>query len=406
MKNDIAIKVSNLSKIYIKKNRQGIDEEFYALKDLNFEVRKGEKVGIVGENGSGKSTLLKILSGITRPSNGNIETYGKIASILDVGTGMHPELSGRENIYLRGGLLGMSTKEMDLVFEDIVSFSGISEFIETPVKNYSSGMFLRLAFSIFSHLNYDIYLLDEVLNVGDTAFREKSNEKLMQLSKEGKTFIFVSHQLLDLTENDLFLILKKGELKNVTRSFYSLTNYLGKTIEDKDFSFYNQNVELSNFDKKNIYKEVKLKSVAIIQNNEHIVTNENLEVKIVYEKLLDKGTLDVFLILEEASGKSVFTSSPIANGKLNKKELSGKYEMSCIIPANFLISKIYKITLKFMSNLNLTLTNPEEGKIEDDNAYVFTDVIVFKPKYQNNNKAVDLHKINFQHNLFLSLEWN
>ncbi len=406
MNNEIAIKISNLSKIYTKRNTQGHEEDFYALKDLSFEVKKGEKVGIVGQNGSGKSTLLKILSGITRPTSGNVEIRGKVASILDVGTGMHPELSGRENVYLRGELLGMSTKEMDAAFDDIVEFSGIGDFIETPVKNYSSGMFLRLAFSIFAHLSYDVYLLDEVLNVGDAEFREKSNEKLNQLSKQGKTFIMVSHQLLDLERNDLFVVLKKGVLKTLTRNFESINNYVGKSLKNNTININTQNTTISDFTKKNVFENVKLLTISLYQNGEYFKTNEEFEVKIKYEKLSNFGTLDVFLILEEASGKSVFTSSPIANGITNKKNEKGIVETSCKIPSNFLASKIYKISIRFMQNLGEVLTDLKEEKIEEDINPTFSDVLIFKPVYQNDNDEIELHKINFQHNLFLGLEWN
>lgn len=406
MSSNIAIKISNLSKVYTKKNAQAKDEDFYALKDVSFEVKKGEKVGIVGQNGSGKSTLLKILSGITRPSSGSIEIQGKVASILDVGTGMHPELSGRENIYLRGALLGMTKKEMDLAFDDIVEFSGISDFIETPVKNYSSGMFLRLAFSIFSHLSYDVYLLDEVLNVGDAEFREKSNEKLKQLSKQGKTFIFVSHQLFDLEGNDLFIILNKGELKKQTRNFESLTSYFGKTLKKNDLNISTQNIFKDDFTEKNVFDDVKLLAVSLKQKGNIFKTNEEFELTIKYDKLTKKGTLDVFLIIEEASGKSAFVSSPIANGKINKEGEFGIIETSCKIPANFLVSKIYKVTIRFIRNLNSVSANLGEEKVEEDINPTFSNVLIFKPLYENNNKAVDLYKINFQHSLLLALEWS
>ena len=405
MSEELAIKINNLSKIYTKKNSEAKDEEFYALENISFEVKKGQKVGIVGQNGSGKSTLLKILSGITRPTNGNVEVSGKVASILDVGTGMHPELSGKENVYLRGELLGMSKKEMDLAYEDIVEFSGIRDFIETPVKNYSSGMFLRLAFSIFSHLSYDVYLLDEVLNVGDAEFREKSNEKLNQLSKQGKTFVFVSHQLLDLEDNDLFIILNKGKLKKITKNFEAITNYFGESLKQNDLKIYTQNTEITDFKEKNVYEDIKLLSVAVLQNSDSFKTNKEIEIKISYEKTTSTGTLDIFLILEEANGKSVFSSSPIASGNISNEGKFGKFETTCKIPANYLVSKIYKITIRFMRNLRVVLTNPQEEKIEEDINPTFSSVLVFKPKYENNDNTIDLHKLNFQHNLLLELEW-
>ena len=197
--NDIVIKVEGLSKVYQKKNKDNSQEDFYALKDVSFEIKKGETVGIIGKNGSGKSTLLKILSGVVKPSSGRVQINGNIASILDVGTGFHPELTGRENVYLRGELLGMPHKEIDAIFNDIVEFSEIEDFIETPVKNYSSGMFLRLAFSIIIHLKSDIILLDEVMSVGDAAFKSKTTDYFNRISAtKNKTILLISHSFQEI----------------------------------------------------------------------------------------------------------------------------------------------------------------------------------------------------------------
>ena len=178
MMQDIAIKVNSLSKKYtlkhpIKDINGSLTNEHWALKDVTFQIKKGETVGIIGPNGSGKSTLLKILSGVTKPTNGSVEINGKVASILDIGAGFHQELSGRENVFLNGQLLGFSAKEIKAQYQKIVDFSGIGNFIEEPVKYYSNGMYLRLAFSILAHLDFDIYLFDEVMNVGDAEFMQK-----------------------------------------------------------------------------------------------------------------------------------------------------------------------------------------------------------------------------------------
>lgn len=169
---------------------------FYALKDINFEVQEGDVVGIIGKNGAGKSTLLKILSQITEPSSGKVEIYGRIASLLEVGTGFHPELSGRENIYMNGTILGMTKKEIDSKLDEIIDFSGVEKFIETPVKFYSSGMKVRLGFSVAAYLNPEILIIDEVLAVGDYEFQQKCLGKMNFVSKEeGRTVLFVSHQM-------------------------------------------------------------------------------------------------------------------------------------------------------------------------------------------------------------------
>lgn len=169
-------------------------EEFWALKDLNFSIQPGETVGIIGTNGSGKSTLLKILARVTWPTTGRVEIQGRVSALLEVGTGFHLELSGRENVFLSGAMLGMKKAEVTKHFDEIVAFSGVERFLETPVKRYSSGMFLRLAFSIMTHLRSDVLIIDEILAVGDAQFQIKCLERMQMLVNEGRTILFVSHQ--------------------------------------------------------------------------------------------------------------------------------------------------------------------------------------------------------------------
>lgn len=207
----IAIRIANLSKRYmiglkkdsslrgtlstVFKTGNASDEEFWALKDINLEIKKGDVLGIVGKNGAGKSTLLKILSQITKPTTGRIEINGRVASLLEVGTGFHPELTGRENIYLNGTILGMTRKEVASKFDEIVAFSGVEKFIDTPVKRYSSGMYVRLAFAVAAHLEPEILIIDEVLAVGDAEFQKKCLGKMKDVAEDGRTVIFVSHDI-------------------------------------------------------------------------------------------------------------------------------------------------------------------------------------------------------------------
>ncbi len=170
-------------------------EYVWSLRNLNFEIKEGETVGIIGKNGAGKSTLLKLLSRITSPSTGSIKVNGKIASLLEVGTGFHPELTGRENIYLNGAIMGMSRSEITNKLDEIIAFSGVEKYVDTPVKRYSSGMYVRLAFSVAAHLDSDIMIVDEVLAVGDAVFQTKCIDKMSQISKDGRTILFVSHNL-------------------------------------------------------------------------------------------------------------------------------------------------------------------------------------------------------------------
>lgn len=172
------------------------EEEFWALKDVSFEIRRGERVGIIGRNGAGKSTLLKILSRITEPTTGRVEIRGRVASLLEVGTGFHPELTGRENIYLNGAILGMTRREIRSKFDEIVDFAEVEKFLDTPVKRYSSGMYVRLAFAVAAHLEPEILVVDEVLAVGDASFQKKCLGKMEDVAdREGRTVLIVSHQI-------------------------------------------------------------------------------------------------------------------------------------------------------------------------------------------------------------------
>ncbi len=217
--NNIAIKIENLSKKYILRHPQKDDEgdesyEFVALNNISFEIKKGESIGIIGPNGSGKSTLLKILAGVTKPTSGKAIIKGRVACVLDVGAGFHPDLSGKDNIFLNGQLLGFSKSEIKEKYIEIVAFSEIEKFINEPVKNYSSGMYLRLAVSIIVHLDFDVYLIDEVMSMGDIGFQLKVNQFLQHKTKlKTATYIFVSHDLVELTSRcNYFYRLKNGKL--------------------------------------------------------------------------------------------------------------------------------------------------------------------------------------------------
>jgi lipopolysaccharide transport system ATP-binding protein len=176
-------------------NGRSTPETFWALKNVSFEVKKGEVVGIVGRNGAGKSTLFKILNRITEPTSGGADIYGRVGALLEVGTGFHPELTGRENVFMNGAILGMRRTEIRSKFDEIVSFAGVEKFLDTPVKRYSSGMYVRLAFAVAAHLEAQILLVDEVLAVGDTEFQKKCLGKMHDVSQAGKTVIFISHAM-------------------------------------------------------------------------------------------------------------------------------------------------------------------------------------------------------------------
>lgn len=220
--------------------------EIWALKDISFTLGEGEVLGLIGPNGSGKSTLLKILSKITYPTSGKAILRGRVSSLLEVGTGFHPELTGRENIFLNGSILGMTRAEIKSKFDEIVDFSGVEPFIDTPVKHFSSGMYVRLAFSVAAHLEPEILLVDEVLSVGDLAFRQKSMGKMNEVAGRGRTVIFVSHNL-DSIQNicfsglllDFGKLIKQGDISNVINIYKNLVS-----LPDNDFNFETGNDDL------------------------------------------------------------------------------------------------------------------------------------------------------------------
>lgn len=207
--------------------RRELASDFWALRDLSFEVNPGEVVGIVGRNGAGKSTLLKILSRITEPTSGRIVMNGRVGSLLEVGTGFHPELTGRENVYLNGAILGMSRKEVDRKFDEIVEFAECSRFIDTPVKRYSSGMRVRVAFAVAAHLEPEILVIDEVLAVGDAAFQEKCIGKMQDVAGEGRTILFVSHNMGTIRQLcQRALVLHQGQLIDDDIASVAVSSYL------------------------------------------------------------------------------------------------------------------------------------------------------------------------------------
>jgi len=233
-------------------------EEFWALKDINFEVQQGDRVGIIGRNGAGKSTLLKVLSRITEPTTGRIRLKGRVASLLEVGTGFHPELSGRENIYLNGAILGMSQTEVRKKFDEIVDFAGVEKFLDTPVKRYSSGMYVRLAFAVAAHLEPEILIIDEVLAVGDAEFQKKCLGKMEDVSKnDGRTVIFVSHNMSaikSLCNNGILLSNGRnafsGNIED-TVAFYMSESYNNNPnlyFEDLTLAPGNENIRIKSFE--------------------------------------------------------------------------------------------------------------------------------------------------------------
>jgi lipopolysaccharide transport system ATP-binding protein len=309
-------------KILKRSFEQSSKEEFWALKDVSFEIKKGEAIGIIGRNGAGKSTLLKVLSRITEPTHGRIEINGRVASLLEVGTGFHPELTGRENIFLNGAILGMSRAEIRKKFDEIVAFAEVEKFLDTPVKRYSSGMYVRLAFAVAAHLEPEILIIDEVLAVGDAEFQKKCLGKMEDVSsKEGRTVLFVSHNMnviRSLCPSAIMLsagkIIATGKTNDVVEKYFEYNgnnNRVGnKLYYHKTGSYAAQinNIDINNtknpllslFDKINIRISIEIKEhIKAVELFVIIYNTEGLPVLSVFQKdnneltRIDGDTLEV-----------------------------------------------------------------------------------------------------------------
>ena len=253
------------------RSKKGSSDLVYSLKDINFEIAQGDAVGIIGRNGAGKSTLLKILSRVTTPSTGKINIKGRVASLLEVGTGFHPELTGRENIYLNGAILGMRKKEIDRKLDEIIDFSGVERYIDTPVKRYSSGMYVRLAFAVAAHLESEILIVDEVLAVGDAEFQKKCLGKMGEVSKgEGRTVLFVSHNMAavrELTQNSI--LLKNGVLEQYAIS-HDVINHFSLTNEINIKDIYYDNLNWKEVKPEHLFGEVQIINIKILNKQDNI----------------------------------------------------------------------------------------------------------------------------------------
>jgi lipopolysaccharide transport system ATP-binding protein len=322
-------------------------EEFWALRDINFEVKKGEIIGIIGPNGAGKSTLLKILSQITPPTTGEIKIHGSVGSLLEVGTGFHPELSGRENIFLNGAILGMTRKEIARKFDQIVEFSGIEKFIDTPVKYYSSGMYVRLAFSVAAHMEPDILIVDEVLAVGDAEFQKKCLGKMEDITKaDGRTILFVSHNL-DAIERlcTKTILLKNGEINKIGKTADIIDYYLNKE--------HNANAVTIFPHKENL--EGQITKVSILNKDKELTANipvsENFYIEIEFEARKVLKNKLIMLDISYHGEKLLFSTEGDMDGKYRDYEI-GKYKTLVEIPGFvFQIGIIFiTIVLRHMSD--------------------------------------------------------
>lgn len=339
---------------------RALGKVIWALEDVSLKINSGETVGIIGRNGAGKSTLLKILSRVTLPTKGEIYLRGRTASLLEVGTGFHPDLTGRENIFLNGAILGMSKKSIQKHFDAIVDFSGVERFIDTPIKRYSSGMTLRLAFSVAAHLDAEIVIVDEVLAVGDAAFQKKCIDKMRQRSQEGRTVLFVSHQLAVLGALCPRAIwLEKGKVMDDGFSDKVLSAYLS-TLSGKDAE--------KTWLMPNGNKTADLKAIRISQKGkikDQLILGEDFEIQIDIEVKKDNSHITCYLVIVDKHENLLMHSAPLkstSQGEAFNKLSSlkkGRYRFSCQIPDYLLTDGHYLVNVYITESLHQVITQSE-----------------------------------------------
>ena len=324
-------------------------EEFWALKDASFQIKQGDRVGIIGRNGAGKSTLLKILSRITEPTSGRIKIAGRVASLLEVGTGFHPELTGRENIYLNGAILGMTRGEINRKFDEIVAFAEVEQFLDTPVKRYSSGMYVRLAFAVAAHLEPEILIIDEVLAVGDAQFQKKCLGKMEAVSKDGRTVLFVSHNMAAIRELcSRAILFKKGSVK-LDGPVKAVTDaYLREAVGD------NEGPSGERFYLEDPRKEFQLLSIRLKnkagQVDQSFDCDEAVNIEINCVSRQSIPGLYGYLAVLNREGQSVLVSDSydVLPNRLDMLP-TGNHTINIEIPARSLAAGDYVVSLSFTS---------------------------------------------------------
>ncbi len=352
------------------RTKKGSSEYVWALKDINFEVKRGEVLGIIGRNGAGKSTLLKILSKVTSPTTGSIKIKGRIASLLEVGTGFHPDLSGRDNIFLNGAILGMNKREIQNKFDEIVDFAGIERYIDTPVKRYSSGMYVRLAFAVAAHLDPDILIVDEVLAVGDAEFQKKCLGKMKDVSvKDGRTVLFVSHNMEAISRLcDEAIVLLKGGITFSGSGDTCISHYLNgdKNILSRR-QWINGEIKPGN-------DNAELNEVYVTNNagiiSESFSSTECVVINFVYTiKKNDFKYTHGFNLYK--NGFHILSSHDVQSMSIKSSVKKGTYNASVILPANFLSEGLHTISVALMSYNPYTVHFHEMDPV----SFIITDAL-------------------------------
>ncbi|NES94970.1 MAG: ABC transporter ATP-binding protein [Desertifilum sp. SIO1I2] len=329
-------------------------EDFWALKNISFEIYRGDRVGIIGRNGAGKSTLLKLLSRITEPTIGRISIKGRIASLLEVGTGFHPELTGRENIFLNGAILGMSREEIHRKFDEIVAFAEVEKFLDTPVKRYSSGMYVRLAFAVAAHLEPEILVVDEVLAVGDVEFQRKCLGKMGELSTKGeRTVLFVSHSMAAIEQLcNKAILLEQGEIKKQGSTETVISSYISKyaSLEKRSqfdlLEFKRNYPQLYGHE----FSGYPLIAAAFILNaNDQeigfVKWNEPFKIRLLVRGNQSSEALNIAITIKDLKGNFVFVSHSTDDQLLVKVGYGTEAEVTCLVDPNILMPGSYTLDI-------------------------------------------------------------
>lgn len=324
------------------RTQKGKSDYVWSLRDIDFEITQGDAVGIIGRNGAGKSTLLKLLSKVTKPTTGKISTKGRIASLLEVGTGFHPEMTGRENVFLNGAILGMTRKEITRKFDEIVDFSGVERYIDTPVKRYSSGMYVRLAFAVAAHLESEILIVDEVLAVGDAEFQKKCLGKMGDVSKgEGRTVLFVSHNMTAVKELcSKGILLNQGQLDYKGGILETIMEYQ-KSSQKQSSYLHNGSIETALGNEYIRVLEFSVKS----QTNSFLDIDSGAKVRLRFYNYSENINLDTTFELRTYEESVVFHTGALVT--TNKDSKKGEYTVEFEIPANLLNAGNYYFKLIF-----------------------------------------------------------
>ena len=367
------------------------EEEFWALKDVNFEIRQGERVGIIGRNGAGKSTLLKILSRITEPTTGRVEIRGRVASLLEVGTGFHPELTGRENIYLNGAILGMSRREIRNKFDEIVDFAVVEKFLDTPVKRYSSGMYVRLAFAVAAHLEPEILVVDEVLAVGDASFQKKCLGKMEEVADQhGRTVLFVSHQMpMVVSLCNRCLLFRDGHMSHDGKPSSVILNYQNAGYGGAATVDYSQSTKAPGDEWARLLKAWVANSED--QPTSEIAIQQPFAIHMVYE-LLREAPGEPFpnVHIYDSRGNCAFVTG--ATTSRNRIIKPGIYHAMCELPANLFNDGLFSASLALtfthsgihvsffdQNSLNFAIVDGMKGVPTRESGYTGPIPGVFRP---------------------------